>query len=446
MSRQAADSLWLRLVPGPLRSHLAGRRLLQTLLENTGWLVADKVVRLGVGLFVSVWVARYLGPERFGALNYVQAVVWLISALATMGLPDIVVRDFVREPKRSAEIASTALALRLLGAAVSIAIATITIIVARPDSSELVLMSIVLGASFLPQALDVVDQLCQARNQVRPVVIMRNVAFLTAAAAKIAAILLGAPLMVFAGLITFEFALVGIALYVYSRRLELGLTLANASLPEARRLLGESWPLIVRLLAIGIYMRIDQVIIGQLLNDRAVGIYAAAMRISEIWYFIPVAMMTAFVPRLAAEHAKSTQSYEALLLKVMRVIVVISAVAALSLSIGATFVVGVLYGAEYAGAAQVLAVHAWSGLFVGLGVASSSWFVNNGLLRFALYQALAGAAVSAALNFALIPYFGVIGAAWASITSYAVSAVLLNLFFAPTRPIFRLQMRAIGLP
>ncbi len=444
MSEASLDSLWLRLLPSPVRSRLAGRRLLQTLIENTGWLVADKVVRLGVGLFVGVWVARYLAPARFGTLNYVQALVGLIAALATMGLPDIIVRDFVRHGERGREIAATGIAIRLVGAGLSVLVAAGTVILARPGETEVLVMTVIVAGSLLPQSLDVVDQFYQAQNEVRPIVVLRNGAFLLTAAAKVAAIALGAPLLAFAAVYTLEFVLVAAAFIVYAARHGTSFGLQYATLIEAQRLTRAAWPLLVRQLAIGVYMRVDQVLLGRLLDDHAVGIYAAAARISEIWYFIPLAIMTAVVPRLAAKHAESEEYYRAALRKVMQAIAGLSIVAALVMSLGSRPIIHLLYGKAYAASAQVLAIHAWAGLFVGMGVASTSWFVNTRNVQFGLYQALAGAVVSLGLNLILIPRFGVVGAAWTTVASQFVSAVAFNACFRRTRQIFLIQLEAFN--
>lgn len=89
---------WLGYLPGRLRARIAQRPGLLKILGNIGWLSLDKVLRMGFGLFVSVWIARYLGPEQFGQLSYAMAFVALFGAIATMGLPGILVRDLVREP------------------------------------------------------------------------------------------------------------------------------------------------------------------------------------------------------------------------------------------------------------------------------------------------------------------------------------------------------------
>ena len=58
---------------------------------NTFWLLADRVVRLGVGLLVGVWVARYLGPERFGQFSYVVAFVTLLGTAVAAGTDGVVI-------------------------------------------------------------------------------------------------------------------------------------------------------------------------------------------------------------------------------------------------------------------------------------------------------------------------------------------------------------------
>ena len=444
MSEASLDTLWLRLMPQPLRKRLAGRRLLQTLIENAGWLVADKIVRLGIGLLVGVWVARYLGPSRYGTLNYVQALIGLVAALATMGLPDINVRDFVQHGERAQEMAATSLILRCIGAGLSIVVAVVTVLAARPGDGEILAMTVIVGASLLPQSLDVVDQFYQAQNRVRPTVLRRNAAFVVTAGMKIAAIAAGAPLIVFAAIYTAEFIFVAVALFAYSYR-DRVVDLSRATIIEAQRLMSDSWPLLVRQFAISIYMRIDQVLLSRMVDDHAVGIYAAAARISEIWYFIPTAIMTALVPRLAAQNARSPAEYNAMLAKVMRVIALLSIVVALCISLGSRVIIGRLYGPAYLAAAPVLAIHAWAGLAVGVGVASNAWFINTHNNRFGLYQAVAGAAMSLGLNIILIPRFGIIGAAWTTVVSQFTSAVAFNGLFRTTRPIFRLQVDAFNL-
>ena len=56
-----------------------------------------KILRMIVGLFVGIWVARYLGPEQFGLFSYAQSFVGLFTAFPTLGLDGIAVLELVKE-------------------------------------------------------------------------------------------------------------------------------------------------------------------------------------------------------------------------------------------------------------------------------------------------------------------------------------------------------------
>lgn len=68
--------------------------------SNTLCLLLERIFRLAGGLGVAIRLTRYLGPERFGLLSSVQSLVFMFSALATLGLDSIVVREFVKHEEQ----------------------------------------------------------------------------------------------------------------------------------------------------------------------------------------------------------------------------------------------------------------------------------------------------------------------------------------------------------
>jgi PST family polysaccharide transporter len=77
----------------------------------------------------------------------------------------------------------------------------------------------------------------------------------------------------------------------------------------ARDLLSESWPLILSSLAILIYYRIDQLMLGQMVGDAAVGLYSSATRVSEMPYFIATAITSSVTPGIFSEKRISEINY-----------------------------------------------------------------------------------------------------------------------------------------
>ncbi|MCR4321033.1 MAG: oligosaccharide flippase family protein, partial [Candidatus Brocadiaceae bacterium] len=130
---------------------------LQNILVNTGWLFADRILRMGVGLFVGVWVARYLGPEQFGLYSYALAFVSLFGAFATLGLDGIVVRDIVRDPACKYETLGTAFVLKLIGGSLTFLLVIIAISLLRPHDRLTHWLVGITAVGMIFQAFDTID-------------------------------------------------------------------------------------------------------------------------------------------------------------------------------------------------------------------------------------------------------------------------------------------------
>jgi len=66
-------------------------------LKSASWLLLDKMVRIFGGLFIGIWIARYLGPSDFGILNYALAYVAFFQVFVGLGLNQIVVREIPKK-------------------------------------------------------------------------------------------------------------------------------------------------------------------------------------------------------------------------------------------------------------------------------------------------------------------------------------------------------------
>jgi len=96
---------------------------------------------------------------------------------------------------------------------------------------------------------------------------------------------------------------------------------------------------------------------------------------------------------------------------------------------------------EYAAAAQVLAVHIFINIPVGLGVMQAIWILNERKYKLVLIKNLLGAAANISINFLLIPKYGAIGAAMATLIAQSISGFISNIILAPS--IFRRQLNSL---
>ncbi len=437
------NASWLKYLPGFLLEKLKGRYRLQTILGNSGWLFADKALRMGGGLLVMIWIARYLGPASFGQLSYAIAFVALFGAIATLGLDGIVVRELVRDPEKADEILGSAFFLRLIGSCLAVLTMVIAVRLVRADDAEAqTLVAIVaIGTFFL--AVDVVDLWFQSRVQSRYTVMARNAAFLAMLLVRVMLILTQAGVAAFAWAASAELALAALALALSYRLRGKAWSALQPRLARMRALLAESWPLMVSGLAVLVYMRIDQVMLAAMQGEREVGLYAAAVRLSEMWYVIPTVIVSSVMPALTEARARSEELYYRRLQTLLNMLVRAAYLVAIPVSLFAAPLMRLLYGEPYAAAGMVLAVHVWSSVFVFLAVAYSPWIFNERRAHFWMLQTVLGACLNVLLNLWLIPRHGAVGCAIATVLAQALATWLANGLFAPTRRIFIMQTKSL---
>jgi PST family polysaccharide transporter len=412
---------------------------------NSAWLIGDKVVRLGLGLVVTVWLARHFGPEAFGVWNYTIAFVAFFGAVAMLGMDGVLVRELVREGADAGALLGTAMLMRLVAATSLAVLATLLMAWIRPDEALPVLLVACNAAMLVFQTSQVLDYHFQARMHSRPSVVAANIAYMAAMLLRLALLAIDAPIAWFGATLVIEAALAALLLWrAWVRDNDAQLRWRWHS-PTARMLLRESWPLILSSMAVVIYMRVDQVMLAAMVGDAEVGQFSAALRIAEVWYFIPISIATAAFPVIVARRAEGEAVYEAYVQRLYDLMAWMGIGVALLIVALAPIFVPMLYGSAYAQATSVLQVQAWAGIAVALSVVHSRWLLAEGLQRYGLYYTAAGAALNVTLNLLLIPDHGALGAAWATVVTQ-IGLLPIQLLFPRARRNFVLMMRTLTAP
>lgn len=414
---------------------LASRQGLRKYAVNTSWLLAERILRMLVLLFVGVYIARYLGPQDFGLLSYALSFAGLFLALATLGLDTLLVRELVRAPERRDELLGTAFLLKLGGALVMwLAIAAVAPLAGHDTRTNILVAVVALAAVF--QAFNVIDFNYQAEVKSRYVVHAQLLQLLVSSTVKLGFIAIGAPLLWFAWAICLDGLLLAASLGIVYLRKTGNPFHWKWKTATARILLQHSWPLILSGMVISVYMKIDQVMLKTILGTEAVGIYAAAVKLSEAWYFIPMVITSSVFPAIISSRAEDKNRYHQQMKKLYSLMIWMAMAIALPISLVSPWIIETLYGAAYKDAAAVLTIHIWAGVFVFIGVSGSKWLLNENLQKYHTINTTTGAVANITLNLYLIPLYGVTGAAVATLISQAVAAYFCQALFAETRSNF----------
>jgi len=409
---------------------------------NTSWLLVERVINQGIALIMVIYTAHYLGVEQFGLFNYVRSFAAIIMTIAPLGVDSLLARNLLNNPEQRNVIMGTSLLVRVGGTVACLLLTyLVNLLVGHDAETQLLVMVVAAAAVFEPFYL--LNQFFTANIQSRYHAYSEITKTLVSTAVKILLIWYRAPLIWFALVLILEsltYALVSLSFYSVRfgsfRRW-------RPNFIYLRRLLTDAWPLAISGLVIMLHLKVDQVIIKHLLNTQAVGYYAAALRLSESTYFVPVVICASLLPPMLNARKISIGLYRTRLQQLFNLMVLLSLGIALPVTFLGDWIIDLVFGEAYHPAGAVLVLHIWSGVFVALGVAANGWLIAENLQRIALYRTLLGVVTNIGLNFLLIPHLGIKGSALATLISQAVTAYVSNLFSPQTRMLFFMQTRAL---
>lgn len=405
--------------------------------SNTTWLAADRLTRMLLGVVVGAWVARHLGPDRFGALAYVLAFLAIFQSATSLGLDMVLARELAKPSGDASTTLGTALRLRLGASLVGWLAACVAMVLLRPGDAEALLLTALMAACLFLQPADLLDLWFQSQNQNWRAVLPRVLSFMVVSALRVGLIMTDAPLWTFVAAYLVESALALFFLGVSYLRFP---TTARWRWRRdtASDLMCHAWPLLFSGLSTIIYMRIDQLLLRSLSGERELGLYSAMLPFSQAWHFIATTICASATPLLVNLHAQEPAAFKRRMADLFTLMFWSSSLICITMFFAARPLVAWLLGEEYQGSAQVLALHVFSNIPVFLGVAQARYLSIIGNTHAILIQALCGMTASVILNLLLIPRYGAMGAAASGVGAYLISAVLCNAVLEPK--LFVMQM------
>ncbi|VXD24154.1 flippase [Planktothrix paucivesiculata] len=414
-------------------------------LINIGWLLSERVFRMIMGFFLLAWTARYLGANQFGELNYAIAFGAIFLPLFQLASDQIIFRDLVRTPNLKENILGTGFLLKLVLGIIVFILASVSIIFLQPNEPLTINLVIIISIPSLFGGISIIEAWFQSQVELKYTIWSRNIVFALVTLIRIFLLQNQASLMAFAWLVVIENAANAIGFIVIYRLTGKNILAWRGNWKRAKKLMKVSWPLILSSLAITIYLRIDQVMLGQLADAEQVGLYSAAVRLSEVWPFASTAIIKSIAPSIIAAKNESEELYYKKLQRLATSQALLVYCIAIPMTFLSTPFVILVFGKEYAAAGGVLAIHIWSSMFLFLGYVKEIWITTEELTVFAFFFSVVGAVTNVILNFLLIPKYQAMGAAIATVVSYGCADYLACFFYKPARKFGWIMTQAMTL-
>lgn len=386
---------------------------------NMSWMFGGQMFSLLISFFISAWIARYLGPENYGILNYSIAFVGLFGFIASLGVDGILNRELIQTPEKRDELLGTSFYLKLIGGVIAFSLAVLGVIFFQ-TSPLIKLLVILFSFSFILQSINVISTYFNAEVKSKNNVKILIYTTIISSILKIIVILSGKGVIWLIFIYLLDSLLQGIG-FIFSYK-NFGLKIKNWYFSKilAKSLLRNSWLLMLSSAATLIYLKIDQVMIGSMLGNYEVGIYAAAVRLVEVWYFVPGIIAITLFPAIINAKNTDIKIYRSRLKNFYIFMTIIPILMAIPITLLAKPIILVLFGSEYLESVIILQIYIWSSVGIFLNHATGQYLISENLLKIIFLVSLLGMVINIILNLIFIPMFGIIGSAWATFISYLI--------------------------
>lgn len=387
--------------------------------KNTGWMFFGQMFSLLVSFFIGAWLARYLGPETYGVFNYAMAFSGLFGFISDLGINSILNRELIKFPEKRDELLGTSFYLKIVGGLIALLLSILSVLLFQTNPL-IKLLVILFSFSFVLQSVNVIviyfQSEVKSKNNVKAVLVATIISSLL----KISVILLGYGIIWIVVIYVLDSFWQGLGFLRAYKKCGLKIKKWHFNKGLACEILKNSWPLMLASAAGAIYLKIDQVIIGTLLGTREVGLYAAAVKLVEIWYFLPLIISSSLFPAIINAKKTSPELYKSRLKNFYILMTIIPILIAVPISIFAKPIIYILFGSGYLESVNILQIYVWSSLGLFLSWAIGQYLTSENLVKTIFWLNCLAMIVNIILNFTLIPILGLSGAAWATLISYLV--------------------------
>lgn len=402
----------------------------QKYFRNTVWMFLGRIFILGISFLVGIYIARYLGPSNYGLFNYVVSFVGLFGFLTSFGIDNIASREIIKNHNKKDEIIVTSFYIKTIGSSLAIISIFIVSIFTTKDLFTLGLIWI-FSLNFIPQAFNIIEIYFQSQVLSKKVVTAQIISNIISTILKIICITLNKGIFWLTIIYIIETCIYS-SILLYSFR-KFGNHIKNWKFDKkiAKSLLKDSWPLMLSSIAIGIYMKIDQVMIKNMLGNEQAGIYAVAVKLSEVWYFVPSIICASLFPSIVNAMNTSKELFENRMKRLYSLMFWASFSIASIITVLAYPIIKILFGIPYLGAVTTLQIYVWACIAVFLGVAIAQYMLAKNFTKISFYNTVLGALINVILNTILVPKIGINGAAIATLISHTIATFGVFIFKEP---------------
>lgn len=430
-----------------LKAELQTRPFLSKIVYSFGFLTSERIIRILVGLFVHAQMARYLGPDAFGKMNYIVRWVTIFTTIPLYAMDDSIVRDLLKtdDKKNINSIIMNVSVLRVLLSVGSFLLLGASLLILQPQNTKFMGLTMFYGLAILTTPFFTFELTYLKDLQIKSLFHARIFSFGASSVLKYLGCVTGLSIIYFLTVYLLENLLVSILVlknYIanyYSSEWKIDKAYLKNLLRLCTPLFAASFTLLVD-------QRVSLIFIEKYCSLTDLGNYTVAQTLVDLLAFIPLAVTTSIYPSLIKVHESNPDLYRHRLQQYMDIMVWTSIAFIVGTFIVAPYVITILYGPKYPGADKLLQIAILMTLFSHVNLVRLRWFTIEKRIYSWLTLSIFSLVVSLTLQYFITPTYGVTGSLWAYLAGGVLSNVLISIFNEDVRKSLQMFAKSFLFP
>ena len=411
-------------------------------INNTVWIVGCKIVQSVLQLVINMLSARYLGPSNYGLINYAASIAAFCIPIMQLGMRSTLVKEIVDRPEKEGQTMGTAIGMSVISSILCIIGITTFTVIANGDEKTTVIVCLLYSTSLIFQALEMVQYWFQAKLISKYTSLTMLFAYIVVSIYKTILLITRRNIYWFTVAQVIDFFIIAVVLlFIYKR---VGGQKLTFSFKRGKELLSKSRYYIISGMMVTIFAQTDKIMLKFMVGDSGVGQYSAAVASAGLAGFIFAAIIDSFRPSIIESKKAGSTKYGKKVGILSAIIIYLSLLQSLGMTLFSDLIVYILYGEDYAQSAGILMVLVWYTTFSYMGSVRNIWILAEEKHKYLWIINMSGALGNIALNLALIPIWGVQGAAIASLVTQIFTNFIIGFIMPPIRDFNKLMLKGLN--
>lgn len=412
-------------------------------VKNAAWLIGGKIFQALLGIIVSMFTARYLGPSNYGLLSYAAAIVTFFTPIMQLGFTSVLVQEYTNYPEDEGKIMGTTIILSLISSLGCIVGVVCFTLIANAGETITTIVCALYSLMLIFQATEMIIYWFQAKLLAKYSAIVSLIAYIIVSAYKMFLLATKQDVYWFAISYSVDYLIISISLFVVYKKL-CGQHV-SFSRDVAKRVFKRSKYYILSGLMVTIFGQTDKIMLKLMLGNEVTAFYSAAISTAGMVSFLYAAIIDSFRPSIF-QYKKDGDAvgYERSLTRLYSIVIYLALAQSVLMTVFSTLIIEIMYGNAYLASVPILQIVVWYSTFSYYGGAKDVWILGEEKQKYLILLNGCGVLMNIMLNYFFINLWGASGAAIASVMTQVFTNIIFLLIIKPLRHNLKLFLKALN--